>query len=260
MNPASRLSWLGVLRLGLVQMSLGAIAVFSLSTLNRIMVVELALPAVLPGFLVGIHYAVQILRPRWGYGSDTGGRRTPWIIGGMAVLALGGAGAAAATVLMATATGPGIFAALIAYLAIGLGVGAAGTSLLALLAKEACPRAPVAGPIVWIMMILGFAVSAGLAGRFLDPFSTSRLMAEAPPCPRLRSRSPSSRCGELRVRRKRPRKLKSAKAARRRSSTRSATCGPNRRRGGWQFSFSFRCWRLAARNSCWSPSPERCSA
>jgi BCD family chlorophyll transporter-like MFS transporter len=176
MNPAARLSWFGILRLGLVQMSLGGIAVLSLSTLNRIMVVELALPAVLPGFLVGLHYAVQILRPRWGYGSDTGGLRTPWIIGGMAVLALGGAGAAAATALMATATAAGIFAAVLAYLAIGLGAGAAGTSLLALLAKEAGPRAPVAGPVVWIMMILGFAVSAGLAGRFLDPFSTTRLV------------------------------------------------------------------------------------
>ena len=37
-----------------------------------------------------LHYVIQILRPRWGYGSDMGGRRTPWIIGGMAVLALGG--------------------------------------------------------------------------------------------------------------------------------------------------------------------------
>jgi BCD family chlorophyll transporter-like MFS transporter len=135
------------------------------------------MPAILPGLLVGLHYAVQILRPRWGYGSDTGGRRTPWIIGGMAVLALGGAGAAAATALMASAAVPGIVAAAVAYFAIGLGAGAAGTSLLALLAKEAGSRAPVAGPIVWVMMIFGFALSAGLSSRFLDPFSASRLMA-----------------------------------------------------------------------------------
>jgi BCD family chlorophyll transporter-like MFS transporter len=152
--------------------------VFSLSTLNRIMTVELALPALLPGFLVGIHYAVQILRPRWGYGSDAGGRRTPWIIGGMAVLALGGAGASAATALMASSLNAGLIAALLAYVAIGLGAGAAGTSLLVLLAKSAgATRAAIAGPIAWIMMILGFALSAGLSGRFLDPFSPSRLMA-----------------------------------------------------------------------------------
>ena len=47
------LSWLSIFRLGLVQMCLGAIVVLTTSTLNRVMVVELALPAVLPGLLVG---------------------------------------------------------------------------------------------------------------------------------------------------------------------------------------------------------------
>ena len=42
------LSWLSIVRLGLVQMCLGAIVVLTTSTLNRLMVVELALPAVLP--------------------------------------------------------------------------------------------------------------------------------------------------------------------------------------------------------------------
>jgi cytochrome bd-type quinol oxidase subunit 2 len=46
------LSWLGIARLGLVQMALGAIVVLTTSTLNRVMVVELALPAMLPGVLV----------------------------------------------------------------------------------------------------------------------------------------------------------------------------------------------------------------
>ena len=41
-----------------------------------------------PGALVGFHYAIQMTRPRWGHGSDRGGRRTPWIVGGMAVLDL----------------------------------------------------------------------------------------------------------------------------------------------------------------------------
>src|SRR3569833_4763159 len=93
------LGWIGILRLGLVQTALGAIVVLMLSTINRVMVVELALPATVPGALVALHYAVQVLRPRWGYGSDRGGRRTPWIVGGMALLALGGAGAAGATAL-----------------------------------------------------------------------------------------------------------------------------------------------------------------
>ena len=59
---ATSLGWLGIIRLGLVQTALGAIVVLTTSTLNRIMVVELALPAMLPGFLVGLHHAVQMLR------------------------------------------------------------------------------------------------------------------------------------------------------------------------------------------------------
>ena len=81
----AQLSWLAIVRLGLVQSALGAIVVLTTSTLNRVMVVELAMPAMLPGILVGWHYAIQLLRPRWGFGSDRSGRRTPWIIAGMAV-------------------------------------------------------------------------------------------------------------------------------------------------------------------------------
>ena len=54
------------------------------------MVIELALPALLPGILVALHYAVQMIRPRMGYGSDMMGRCTPWILGGMTLLAFGG--------------------------------------------------------------------------------------------------------------------------------------------------------------------------
>ena len=102
------LSWLGIFRLGLVQTALGAIVVLTTSTLNRVMVVELSLPALVPGLLVGLHSAVQLSRPRWGYGSDMGRSRTPWIIGGMAALAVGGTCAAVATAWMATARVPAI--------------------------------------------------------------------------------------------------------------------------------------------------------
>ena len=172
------LSWLGIFRLGLVQAALGAMVVLTTSTLNRVMVVELGLPALLPGILVALHYAVQISRPRMGFGSDVGGRRTPWIIGGLAVLALGAVGAAAATAWMGTSRAAGIGLALLCFVAIGFGVSASGTNLLVLLAKRVAPqrRAPAA-TIVWMMMILGFAVTAGLAGKLLDPYSPARLVA-----------------------------------------------------------------------------------
>ncbi|PSO26946.1 BCD family MFS transporter [Bradyrhizobium sp. MOS002] len=174
-NPV--LSWFGIIRLGLVQTGLGAIVVLTTSTLNRVMVVELATPAMLPGALVAIHYALQVFRPAWGHGSDLGARRTPWILGGMAVLATGGLMAAVATAWMTTHPLFGIALAVVAFCLIGVGVGAAGTSLLVLLAKRTDDnRRAAAATIVWVMMIAGFIVTTGVAGHLLDPFSPARLV------------------------------------------------------------------------------------
>jgi BCD family chlorophyll transporter-like MFS transporter len=174
------LGWLGIVRLGLVQTALGAIVVLTTSTMNRVMVVEYALPALLPGALVGLHYAIQMLRPRLGYGSDVGGRRTPWIVGGMGVLAAGGTLAALATAWMSTHLWAGIALAALAFTMIGVGVGASGTALLTLLAREVAPqRRGAAATIVWMMMIVGFIITAATAGHFLDPFSPARLVAVA---------------------------------------------------------------------------------
>jgi MFS transporter, BCD family, chlorophyll transporter len=176
-KPGQPLSWFGIVQLGLVQTALGAIVVLTTSTLNRIMVVELALPAILPGLLVGLHYAMQVFRPRLGYGSDLGGHRTPWILGGMAVLAAGGILAAVATALMATQVLAGIALAVLAFIMIGIGVGAAGTSLLVLLAMRTDPsRKSAAASIAWIMMISGFIVTTIAAGHALDPYSGARLI------------------------------------------------------------------------------------
>jgi MFS transporter, BCD family, chlorophyll transporter len=173
----SVLSWFGIFRLGLVQTGLGAVVVLTTSTLNRVMVVELAMPAMLPGALVAIHYALQVFRPAWGHGSDLGARRTPWIVGGMAVLATGGLLAAVATAWMATYPLFGVALAIVAFCLIGVGVGAAGTSLLVLLAKRTDDkRRAAAATIVWVMMIAGFIVTTGVAGHLLDPFSPLRLI------------------------------------------------------------------------------------
>jgi geranylgeranyl reductase len=178
MTTQRGLSWLGIVRLGLVQAALGAMVVIATSTMNRVMVVELRLPALVPGLLVALQYFVQVLRPRAGYGSDVGGRRTPWIAGGLAVLALGCVGAAAATALMSVHPLAGLGCAVLAYALVGLGVGTGGTSLLALMAGRVGPtrRAPAA-TILWLMMIAGIAVTAVTAGRLLDPFSPARLVA-----------------------------------------------------------------------------------
>ena len=169
--------WFQIVRLGLIQACLGAVVVVTTSTLNRIMVVELALPALLPGFLVAWHYAVQMVRPRMGFGADKGRRCTPWMMGGMLVLGVGGVMAAWATVWMAAQPLYGAMLAVLAFSLIGLGVSACGTSLLALMAKQVPEdrRAPAA-TAVWMMMILGFAVTAGVVGQLIEPYSPQVLL------------------------------------------------------------------------------------
>ncbi len=175
------LGWLGIVRLGLVQSAIGAIVMLTTSLLNRVMVVEYGLAAALPAGLVAWHYAVQLSRPAWGHGSDHGRRRTPWIIFGMGTLALGAVLAVSALGLLA-ARAPdslglaGYALAILAFTLIGAGVGAAGTSLLALLATRVAPgRRAAAASITWIMMIAGIVVTAGVAGALIDPFSLARL-------------------------------------------------------------------------------------
>ncbi|ABG29879.1 MFS transporter [Roseobacter denitrificans] len=172
------LSWFGIMRLGLVQMSLGAIVVLTTATMNRVMVVELAMPAILPGLLVSIYYGTQFLRPRFGHSADQGGQRTPWVIGGVALLAAGAIGAALSVGLMERIAWAGIATAIPSFLLIGLGIGAAGTNLLALLStRVSAQRQAPAGSLVWIMMIFGLAVTGITAGQLLDPYSHGRLVA-----------------------------------------------------------------------------------
>lgn len=173
----STFGWLSIIRIGLVQACIGAVVVMTTSTLNRIMVVELALPASLPGFLVAIHYFVQVIRPRMGFESDSGAKKTPWILGGMTILAMGGFGAAIATTLMGVHLVLGIAAATVAFFLIGIGVSMSGTSLLALLAKGVSDeRRAAAATTVWLMMIFGFALTSGIAGKFLDPYEPEKVI------------------------------------------------------------------------------------
>ena len=174
MNP---LGWPAIVRLGVVNGCLGAVVALVTFTLNRVMTVELALPALLPGALIALHYAVQLLRPRVGFASDTGGRRTPWIVGGLAVLATGGVLAAAAVSLLAAHFAAGLALAVLAYALVGLGAGAVGTSSLALMAVRVAPgRRPAAATVFWLLMIVGAVAEAGTAAHLLHPFSLALLL------------------------------------------------------------------------------------
>ena len=175
-SESTYLTWPQIARLGLVQASLGSIVVLTTSLLNRVMVVELALPAILPGALVALHYFIQLIRPRMGFGSDQTRRASPWIRGGILVLASGGVLAAASTILLDSSIGWGIALATVAFLMIGIGVSSSGTALLVLLAKRVEPKKKAAAATcVWLMMIFGFAFTASVSGKFLTPFSFERL-------------------------------------------------------------------------------------
>jgi BCD family chlorophyll transporter-like MFS transporter len=112
-----------------------------------------------------------------GFGADKGRRCTPWMMGGMLVLGVGGVMAASATVWMATQPVYGTLLAMLSFSLIGLGVSACGTSLLALMAKQVPDdrRAPAA-TTVWMMMIMGFAVTAGVVGKLIDPYTPEVLL------------------------------------------------------------------------------------
>lgn len=181
MSGGAGLSWLQLTRLGLVQAAIGAVVVLLTTTVNRVIVVELALPATIPGVLVALHFGVQlVLRPRLGHASDRSGRRAPWIVGGLVVCAVGGVGVAASLPIMARHPGAGVALAALASMVLGAGVSAAGTPLLALMSERARPTQRAgAAAITWILMIVGIICTAAVSGMLLDPFSFGRLTAIA---------------------------------------------------------------------------------
>jgi MFS transporter, BCD family, chlorophyll transporter len=172
--------WLGIVRIGLVQAAIGALVMLASTVLNRVMVVELELLAAIPAGLVAWHYVVQLGRPLWGHASDRGGSRTVWIVGGLAVLAAGALLATQATLMMEASFGAAFALAVFAYALIGAGVGAGGTSALALLASGVAPeRRAAAAAVTWTMMVAGIVVSAITVGELLKPYSPERLLVVA---------------------------------------------------------------------------------
>ncbi len=174
------LGWGGILRLCLVNAAIGGLAALPVNLFNRLMTVELALPALVPGLLVALHYAVQITRPVWGHRSDARGGRTPFILGGLAAVGLGLI-ATAWAIAYAPSTSTALVVWTLAYMAIGFGIGAAGTSFLALLATAAPDhRKGAAATIAWLTLIAGAIVASVGTGIALKPYSPDRLMLVVP--------------------------------------------------------------------------------
>ncbi|MEL6887981.1 MAG: PucC family protein [Pseudomonadota bacterium] len=169
-------SWGLLIRLCLVNAAIGGLAALPVNLFNRLMTVELALPALLPGLLVALHYGVQLTRPVWGHRSDTRGGRTPFILGGMVMVGAGVLGAAWGIQVAGTSISWALTIWILSYIAIGLGIGAAGTSFLALLASVTGARKGAAATLAWLMLIAGAIFASIGTGIALEPYSVERLV------------------------------------------------------------------------------------
>ena len=246
-----------IVRLGLVQTALGAVVVLMTSTINRVMVVELALPA--DRARRRSSPCITPFRSCARAGATArivGGRRTPWIVGGMAALALGGFGAAVATAAGRDAPGRRPRAGGRSPSSrVGMGAGAAGTSLLVLLATGVDARRAGRGRHPGLGHDDRGLRHHGAAGRALPRSLLGRAAGR-----RLRHGLPRRlRVASWRVRGVEPARRGRPPAPTRPEKRRSARCwrgsGPSRPRGASRSSSSWRCSPTARRNSSSNPSP-----
>lgn len=180
MNRLAR--YLNLFRLAAFPVGLGVTGVLVSGTLNRVMIVELGLPASLVGLFFAIPVLIVPLRVWMGHRSDAypvgGLRREPYIVLGSLVAGLGVAGA---TLLALDNPAPGLLALgamLLAFLAYGLGKHLSSNTFEALLADrfegDARPRAV---NLLKVAMFVGIFGGAILLGRLLEPFDPGRLAA-----------------------------------------------------------------------------------
>lgn len=175
-----------LLRLSLFQVSVGMALTLLVGTLNRVMIVELAVPALLVGLMVALPLVFAPFRALIGFKSDThrsvlGWRRVPYIwfgtllqFGGLAIMPF------ALIVLSGDSNGPAVVgqvAAALAFLLVGAGMHTVQTVGLAL-ATDLAPEAarPRVVALMCTMLLLGMAVSAVLFGALLADFSQLRLI------------------------------------------------------------------------------------
>ncbi|MEL6977516.1 MAG: PucC family protein [Pseudomonadota bacterium] len=176
-----------LLRLSLFQVSVGMATVMLLGTLNRVMIVELSTPASLVAAMVALPVLIAPFRALFGFRSDhhrsaIGWKRAPylwfgalWQFGGLAVMPF------ALLVLsgdqMVGPSWAGHALAGIAFLMTGLGLHMTQTAGLALASDLATDETrPRVVALLYVMFLVGMAVSAIVIGALLADFSNLRLI------------------------------------------------------------------------------------
>ena len=176
------MNWRKVIQFTLVHVGVAITAVPISSTLNRIMIADMQLSALLVGFLVALPYLLsplQILVGNWADHNPVWGRhRSPWILIGGLMASFGCYAAPHAVFLIPENYALGLAAAVVTFTVWGVGVNVASVSYLSLLSEESQGQAGWRSRTVSIMfttMILTtIATSIGLS-RMLDPFSVAAL-------------------------------------------------------------------------------------
>ena len=178
-----------LLRLSLIQVSVGMSLVLLVGTLNRVMIVELGVPATLVGIMLALPLLAAPLRALIGHKSDThksalGLRRVPYIylgtmiqFGGLAIMPF------ALLVLAGTQEAYderiwlGQPAAALAFLLVGAGIHTTQTVGLALATDLTKPeQQPNVVGLMYVMLLLGSIAAAFFFGWALEDFSQGRLI------------------------------------------------------------------------------------
>lgn len=176
-----------LLRLSLFQISVGMAAVMLLGTLNRVMIVELSVPAIIVASMIAIPVLIAPFRALLGFKSDNyrsaiGWKRVPylwfgtlWQFGGLAIMPMALLVLAGDTEI--DASGFGQVAAALAFLLTGLGMHMTQTAGLALAADRASEetRAKVVS-LLYVMYLLGMGISAVIIGTLLKDYSALLLV------------------------------------------------------------------------------------
>lgn len=178
-----------LLRLSLIQVSVGISLTLLVGTLNRVMIVELAVPSTIVGVMLALPLLFAPFRALIGHRSDThrsalGWRRVPFIYQG-SMIQFGGLALMPFALLVLTgslnaAMAPawvGQISAAVAILLVGAGIHITQTVGLAL-ATDLAPEdqhANVVG-LMYVSLLVGSIVSALAFGAFLADFSPGRLI------------------------------------------------------------------------------------
>ncbi len=171
--------WLKRAQLGLIHVAVAITLVPINSTLNRVMIKELAISATLVAIFVSLPYLFSPVQMIIGSYSDRhpvfGWRRTPYILLGL-LLCIGGA-VLAPTAAFALAEGGAIggLLSLLAFGMWGMGYNFAAVSYLSL-ASELDPQGRSRTiATMFIIMIVGIIATAIVIGRMVDPYTPAAL-------------------------------------------------------------------------------------